>query len=183
MFKQIGIVFTLAISSTLLAQSPVSIGVFTPSTSRDLLDTNHTFTAAQSRSFTFLTYVQGDQTLVGDWNGDGRSKLGVYRSGSFYLDFNGNGIWEPGVDKLYAFVGSSTGDVPVLGDWNHDGKTKIGVYRQGFWILDLNGNGVWDGPPTDLFIAFGGAYPAYLPVVGDWNGDGRTKVGCYHAGS
>jgi len=167
----------------MLAQSPVSIGTFTPATSRYLLDTKHTFNAAQSQAFTFLTYAAGDKTLVGDWNNDGRAKLGVYRNGTFYLDYNGNGIWEPGVDKLYTFVGNSAGDVPVVGDWNHDGRTKIGVYRQGFWCLDLNGNGIWDSTAGDEYAAFGGAYPAYLPVVGDWNGDGRTKIGYYHNGS
>ena len=167
----------------MVAQSPVSIGTFTPATSRYLLDTKHTFNAAQSQAFTFLTYAAGDKTLVGDWNNDGRAKLGVYRNGTFYLDYNGNGIWEPGVDKLYTFVGNSAGDVPVVGDWNHDGRTKIGVYRQGFWLLDLNGNGIWDSTAGDEYAAFGGAYPAYLPVVGDWNGDGRTKIGYYHNGS
>lgn len=34
--------------------------------------------------------------VVGDWNGDGKTKVGVYRpsEGTFYLDYNGNGTWE-----------------------------------------------------------------------------------------
>ena len=40
------------------------------------------------------TYGQpGDIPVVGDWNGDGKDEIGVYRSpGRWYLDYNGNHI-------------------------------------------------------------------------------------------
>jgi hypothetical protein len=39
----------------------------------------------------------------------------------------------------------------------------------------MNGNGVWDGEPTDKMIIWG--WSGVTPVIGDWNGDGRTNVG------
>ena len=43
---------------------------------------------------------------------------------SFYLDYNGNGLWNGGViDRTYNF--GSTGDLPVAGDWNLDGRSEI----------------------------------------------------------
>jgi hypothetical protein len=62
----------------------------------------------------------GDIPVVGDWNGDGMTKIGVFRvvsgQGRWYLDFNGNGIWEGGsVDKYYIF--GTLGDWPVTGNW------------------------------------------------------------------
>jgi hypothetical protein len=40
-----------------------------------------------------------DIPVVGDWTGTGTAKLGVYRQGQWYLDKNGNGVWDGcGVD-------------------------------------------------------------------------------------
>lgn len=122
----------------------------------------------------------GDVPVVGDWNGDGRTKVGLFRQGFFWiLDYNGNGVFEPGIDKTYAF-GGIAGDVPVVGDWDGSGRSKLGLFRAGFlWILDVTGNGVID-PGTKVF-GFGGI-PGDVPVIGDWNGDGRSKVGVFRAG-
>ena len=73
--------------------------------------------------------MAGDIPVVGDWNGDGKTKIGVFRNGSWYLDANGNNTWEPGVDAAISF--GMAGDIPVVGDWNGNGKTKIGVFRNG----------------------------------------------------
>ena len=37
--------------------------------------------------------MAGDIPVVGDWNGNGVSKIGVFRSGNWYLDYNGDGQW------------------------------------------------------------------------------------------
>jgi hypothetical protein len=63
--------------------------------------------------------------VVGDFNGDGVSDLGVFIDGQWYLDVNGNGRWDEG--DLWAHLGSGE-DLPVTGDWDADGKTDIGIY-------------------------------------------------------
>ncbi len=76
---------------------------------------------------------------------------------------------------------------PVMGDWNGtSGRTNIGVYSNGTWSVDLNGNGVWDGTAGGDFTnaplgGFGVA--GDIPVTGDWNGDGTTKIGVYSNGT
>ncbi len=127
----------------------------------------------------------GDVPVVGDWNGDGRTKIGLFRQGFFWiLDYNGNGVFEQGADKTYAF-GGVTGDVPVVGDWTGTGTSKIGLFRQGFfWILDANGDGVLDNvnqPGGDQAFAYGGIQ-GDVPVVGDWDGSGTSKVGVFRSG-
>jgi hypothetical protein len=122
---------------------------------------------------------------VGDWNGDGRTKVGLFRQGFFWiLDYNGNGVFEQGVDKTYAF-GGVAGDVPVVGDWTGSGTSKIGLFRQGFyWILDANGNGVLyniNGWGADQVFAYGGI-AGDVPLGGDWNGSGTSKVGVFRQG-
>ena len=125
--------------------------------------------------FNFIAAQTGDVPVVGDWSGSGTTKIGVYRpsSGQWFLDFNGNGIFDSG-DREYNF-GGLAGDKPVVGDWSGSGTSKIGIFRSGFfWLLDANGDGMFDG--GDLAFAYGGV-PGDVPVAGDWTGDGIAKVG------
>ena len=74
----------------------------------------------------------GATPVVGDWNGDGRTKIGVYSNGFWFLDYNGDYVWDGGVvDKQVGW--GWAGVTPIVGDWNGNGKTKIGVYVGGFW--------------------------------------------------
>ena len=57
--------------------------------------------------------------------------------------------------------------------------SRIGVFRNGTWALD-NGNLNWDGPAIDLLTSFG--LPGDIPVIGDWDGSGKTKIGVYRSG-
>jgi uncharacterized protein (TIGR03437 family) len=121
-----------------------------------------------------------DGTFVtGDWNGDGRTKIGVYAADGFwYLDYDGNGVWDGGVkDKRYQF--GWPGATPVTGDWSGNKKTKIGVYFNGQWYLDYKGDGNWDRGVDDKLYNFGWPAPGVTPIVGDWNGDGKTKIGIF----
>jgi arylsulfate sulfotransferase len=124
--------------------------------------------------------LPGDTVIVGDWNGDGRSKVGVVRpdgKGSlvFSLDTNGDGVFDAG-DQVFHF--GLPGDTVIVGDWNGDGRSKIGAVRQTAsgvlsFSLDTNGTGFFDASSTVL--SFGLNRDAV--VIGDWNGDGRSKVG------
>jgi PKD repeat protein len=107
------------------------------------------------------------------------TKIGVFRPSthSFYLDADGNGVWNSIADKTYTF-GIST-DIPVSGDWNHDGTTEIGVFRPSThsFYLDFNGNGIWNGTVIDKAYTFG--ITEDIPVSGDWNHDGTTDIGVF----
>jgi hypothetical protein len=57
----------------------------------------------------------GDIPVVGDWNGDGLEKIGIFRSGMWYLDFNGNGAWDGcGTDKCAGPIGGFPADLPIV---------------------------------------------------------------------
>ena len=65
-------------------------------------------------------------------------KIGVFRNSThlFYLDYNGNGVWNGSVvDRQYNF--GTFGDLPVSGDWNNDGKSEIGVFRNSTHLFYL----------------------------------------------
>ena len=58
----------------------------------------------------------GTTPLVGDWNDDGKTSVGIYINGFWYLDYNGNGQWDgEATDRAYQWGDSY--DSPVVGAW------------------------------------------------------------------
>lgn len=105
--------------------------------------------------------------VVGDWNGDGVDSIGVVDSGSYtWLVKNANspGYWDAAWS--YGFRGA----IPSPGNYAGSRTTELGVYWNGIWyVRDVLGPG-----PARTF-SYGG--PDYLPLVGDWNADGRDGIG------
>ena len=164
-----------------------NVGFFQPSGPTWVLDSNGSGGYDAGDNVFAFAGQPGAIAVVGDWNGNGKTKVGYYLNGFWVLDYNGNGVYDgtgPGGDKFYAFGGSGAAYVPVVGDWNGDGRTKIGFYNNGSWALDTNGNGTFDGVGLgqDSFYGFGGNGVGEVPVLGDWNGDHRTKVGFFYQG-
>ena len=143
-----------------------------------------------------------DEPLLGDWDGSATSKLGYYDAGrkTWQLDSNNNGRWDGcRMDTCYNFSitpKSSNDEIPLIGSWNGAAKASVGVFKflntaasnkgsksktskvDGYWYFDRNGNGKWDGCSTDLcFGPFGTS--GDLPVVGNWDGAGVSKIGTF----
>jgi hypothetical protein len=128
----------------------------------------------------YITGKPGDVPVPGDWNGNNITEMAVFRGNhTWYIDYNGNGLWDSpaGGDRIY--ITGKPGDIPVPGDWNGDGITEMAVFRGSHtWYIDYNGNGVWDSP-------FGGdriyttGQPGDIPVFGDWNGDRLFEMGVF----
>ena len=88
----------------------------------------------------------GGTPVVGDFAGDGIARIAVFHEGNWYIDINGNGVWDE--EDLWIEMGSAA-DQPVVGDWDGDGKTDIGVFgpmRAG----DAQILAATSGLPTDL---------------------------------
>ncbi len=66
--------------------------------------------------YTFGTGLTGAIPVTGDWSGTGKSGIGVYASGIWYLDMNGNGIWEGApTDATLTFGAGLSAAMPVTG--------------------------------------------------------------------
>jgi hypothetical protein len=134
--------------------------------------------------YSFGGGVAGAVPVTGDWTGTGTTKIGVYAAGTWYLDLNGNGVWNGApTDGFFSFGVGLTGAIPVTGDWSGNGTAKIGVFLDGTWYLDVNGNGTYDGIPTDAQYAFGSGLVGAVPVAGDWSGNGTAKIGVFIDGT
>jgi hypothetical protein len=138
---------------------------------------------AGDRVFTFG--LMTDTVVLGDWNGDGKTKVGVVRAGpggtaQWFLDSNGDGVFDAG-DMTTTF-GLSTDGVGA-GDWTGTGTDKLIAERPGpngvaEFFEDTNGDGVWDS--GDKSFTFGNNTDSF--IVGDWTGDGKTKVAAVRPG-
>jgi len=96
------------------------------------------------------------------------TKIGIYKDGIWYLDVNGNGVWDGAPSDTLVTAFGMPGWTPLVGDWNGDTKTEIGIYKDGTWYLDMNGNGAWNGDPPDKLVTYFGM-PGWTPVIGKWS--------------
>jgi len=157
------------------------LGIFRPSYGMFALDINNNGVWDPGIDRFGFFGQNGDVPLVGDWNGNGISKIGIFRPSNnlFELDVNNDLTYDSGDSAGYY---GTSGDVPILGDWTGDGKTKIGIYRPSVSLFaeDVDNNLIYDpGPGADKYGAFG--VSGDTPIVGDWTGDGISKIGIYRS--
>lgn len=112
----------------------------------------------------------GDMPLVGDWDGDGRDGIGVYRPSTGLITMK-NALDESAADLTVRF--GQPGDVLLVGDWDGDGYDAPGLYRpaEARFMVVIGKPGLYEARSVS-FGAVGGT-----PVVGDWDGDGRDGIG------
>jgi hypothetical protein len=94
------------------------IGVYRPSNNRWIIDYNGNGTQdAVPTDKVWAFGLATDQQVVGDWGGDGKAKIGIFRpsNGMWYLDANGNGAWNTG-DLIRGPFGVAT-DKAISGAW------------------------------------------------------------------
>jgi len=119
----------------------------------------------------------GDFPLVGDWDGDGKDTVSIYRQseGRVYIvnalgnDGGGLGV----ADLSYGF--GNPGDKPFSGDFDGDGIDTIGLYRESTGFVYFT-NRLATGT-ADLSFFYGNSGDQIL--AGDWDGDGDDTVAVY----
>jgi hypothetical protein len=176
------------------------IGVFRPSLGAWFLDLNNDGTWDPSttgsnglKDNVFFFGLPGDIPVVGDWNGDGRTKLGIFRCPTnggvctFVLDFAGKLAFDPTTAVFNSY--GLAGDYPVANNWNglSGGSDQIGVFRcpaagkAGVCTWYVNSTGLGYYSSSDQQYSYG--LPGDIPVVGNWNGTGRKRIGVFRSGT
>ena len=113
----------------------------------------------------------GDVPVTGDWDGDGKADLAVYRAGAqsaFYYRPSGS----PGVD-FRQIVWGTAGDRPLVGDFDGDGKLDAAVFRpsNANWYILRSSDG--------QFIQLQFGVSTDIPLAADFDGNGTTKIAVY----
>jgi len=124
----------------------------------------------------------GDYPMAGDWDCDGVKTAGLYRrsDGFVYLT---NKPENPGNAEIKFFFGNPN-DIPIAGDFNGNGCDTVSLYRPNnnrFYIINKLGknNGGLGAAEMDFEFRRTGD----IPIVGDFNGNGRDSVGIYQVSS
>ncbi len=115
--------------------------------------------------------------LAGDWDGNGTDTAGLYNRSSavFFENINESGD----ADIAFAYGPPNSNWYPIAGDWDGQYGDSIGLYDPasgGFFLKNTNTYG-----GADLTFVFGPSNqsPAWIPIAGDWNGDGIDTIGLY----
>jgi hypothetical protein len=180
-----GSIPTVSINNTLKVVAPPfnfdKLGAYRPSNGSWSLDSNGGRIFNPATSQTFLHFSPPNVTgVAGDWLGIGRSQIGDFSNGTWHLDLAGTGA-APGANETFQF--GQAGDQPVVGNWDGDksGRSELGVFRTapdgitGEFILDIANHKAIDS--SNLVFTFGLATDHV--IVGDWTGNGTTKVGVF----
>jgi len=111
-----------------------------------------------------------DRPMVGDWDGDGKADVGVYRN----TPTTGVAYFRTATKSVARTFGRP-GYVPFVGDFDGNGISQLGVKRLGSstWALrTVTGKAAY-------VSGLGAA--ADIPVSGDWDGNGRSDLGWYRS--
>lgn len=161
------------------------LGLFVPGTSQWYFDKNASGTWDSCNVDTCVKSfgLSTDLPLIGQWTLAPGDWIGIFRPSEkkWYLDTNRNGVLEGcRKDECPSFSVYINGDVPVAGDWTGSGTTQLGLFRPstGQWFLNRNTNRSWNNCKKDTCIS-GFGEDGDLPVIGDWDGTGTSKIGVF----
>ena len=171
-----------------------TLGLYDPATSAFYLRNTTCLQGPNDLGYADTTFAYGAAgagwiPIAGDWDGNGTDTLGLYdpATSTFYLR-NTTCLQGPNdmgyADVTFVYGKAGAGWIPIAGDWNGDGKDTIGLYDPATSTFYLRNTTSLQGPNdkgyADVTFAYGAAGAGWIPIAGDWNGDGKDTIGLYN---
>jgi len=108
--------------------------------------------------------LPSDKPVAGNYDGDNKADIAVYRDGTWYILQSSDGIvrienWGLGED------------IPVQADYDNDGRMNLAVYRPS--------TGTWHIKNDQDHFAVRWGISTDKPVTGDYDGDGSADIAVY----
>jgi len=103
--------------------------------------------------------------LIGDWDGDGKDELGVYRWDPITIYVRNRGLLRFGRHGAATFTG----------DWDGDGKTTFASRSGQVYLTNTPCDPTCTAPHNDAVLDDG--LDSDVPFGADFDGDGRDEVG------
>ena len=121
--------------------------------------------------------TRGDIPVPGDYSGDGKLSIAVWRpsNGNWYIKGPGFKSWRDSAGNRAIQCGTR-GDIPVPADYFNEGLQRIAVWRpsNGNWYIKGKGFANWGASQGNLAIQCG--TNGDVPVPGDYYGDGKIRL-------
>jgi hypothetical protein len=193
MTRLIALLAAALVSVALLAPTAFAGGVgspdlpgvyFEPSGSFFLRDSLDTGTPSRTN---FIAPTSGYVPITGDWDGDGVDGIGIFSvaTGAFFLVDDPADSPSVALPADYSLFITTTGAgwIPIAGNWDGVGGDGVGLFNTTtgtmFLVDDVTG-GAGAATPADysLFMVVDGT--DWIPITGDWDGDGTDGVGIYN---
>jgi hypothetical protein len=117
--------------------------------------------------------------LYGDWFGAGAEAIGFFHVPSrYFLLWRSDSIDEPEIQLPFGPHDSNW--IPLAGDWNGDGIDGVGFYDPDRALFMLRNQFACAGAVyPEISFSLEGTKKEWLPVSGDWDGDGKDGVGLF----
>ena len=162
-----------------------TVGLFDPKTSTFHLRNSNT------SGFADITFTYGPAAtnpqwipITGDWTGQGITTVGLFdpKTATFYLR-NSNTSGFADITFTYGPAATNPQWIPITGDWTGQGITTVGLFdpkTATFYLRNSNTSGF-----ADIKFTYGAAAanPPWIPITGEWDGYGITKIGIYDPNS
>ena len=138
----------------------IDLAVWRPSTGYwYILKSSESYNVATILAVPFGSHADGDVPVPGDYDGDGKAEIAVFRqtTGEWLIEGQGTPThW------------GMKGDIPAPADYNGDGIMELAVFR----------------PTTGVWYVQGGETLEWgmwgdVPVAADYNGDGKADIAVY----
>ena len=116
--------------------------------------------------------LQGDQLAIGDYNGNGRDELAVWRpsNGCWYVLDESDGV----TTQCWGLPG----DYAMPRDYDGDGNTDFAIWRPStgtWWILNSSN--------SPAFSAYQWGLPGDIPIPGAYGSDTKSDVAVFRPGN